>query len=97
MLRVRMASFSHELLNSSQDPVRKTERDRGLTPWNPAVHRNDPTTTFGATGAAPLCTEYQSALSARLTASARLEKATGSAIQRGDAAKKGQGIMAVVG
>jgi hypothetical protein len=32
-----------------------------------------------------------------LTASARLEKATGSAILRGDAAKKGQGIMAVVG
>jgi hypothetical protein len=36
-------------------------------------------------------------ITARLTASARLEKATGSAILRGDAAKKGQGIMAVVG
>jgi hypothetical protein len=37
------------------------------------------------------------ASTAWLTASARLEKATGSAILRGDAAKKGQGIMAVVG
>ena len=32
-----------------------------------------------------------------LTASARLEKASGSTILHGDAAKKGQGIMAVVG
>src|SRR3954463_8321729 len=32
MLRVRMASFSHELLNSSHDPVCKTGRDRVLNP-----------------------------------------------------------------
>jgi hypothetical protein len=37
------------------------------------------------------------AITVWLTASARLEKTLGSTILRGDAAKKGQGIMAVVG
>jgi hypothetical protein len=38
MPHVRMASFWHELLNSSHDPVCKTGRDRCSTPWNPAFH-----------------------------------------------------------
>jgi hypothetical protein len=42
--RARMASFSHELLNSSHDPVCKTGRDRVLNLWNPAFHTNYPTT-----------------------------------------------------
>ena len=32
MPRAQMASFSHELLNSSHDPVCKTGRDRVLNP-----------------------------------------------------------------
>jgi hypothetical protein len=37
-----MASFSHELLNSSQDPVRKTGRDRGLTPLESGCSHDRP-------------------------------------------------------
>jgi hypothetical protein len=42
MLRVRMAGFSHELLNSSHDPVRKTGRDRVLNPLEPGFSHELP-------------------------------------------------------
>jgi hypothetical protein len=49
MLRVRMASFSHELLNSSQDPVRKT----GLTPLESGCSHERPDNDIRGDGRRP--------------------------------------------
>ena len=53
MLRVRMASFSHELLNSSQDPVRKTGRDRGLNPLESGCSHERPDNDIRGDGRRP--------------------------------------------
>jgi hypothetical protein len=48
-----MASFSHELLNSSQDPVRKTERDRGLNPLESGCSHERPDNDIRGGGRRP--------------------------------------------
>ena len=48
-----MASFSHELLNSSQNPVRKTGRDRGLTPLESGCSHERPYNDIRGDGRCP--------------------------------------------